>query len=81
MNKLSNEDLPANADPQSTDDHKIHNANGEFSTVYSFRSDEIVAKRIHLTEVNIFSYKTHKHFFESNLSIGSSMKFFRYFFL
>lgn len=38
MNKLSNEDLPANADSVSTDDHKINNTNGElyFCIIFFF---------------------------------------------
>lgn len=37
MNKLSNEDLPANADSvsQSTDDHKTNNTNGESNEKHS----------------------------------------------
>lgn len=38
MNKLSNEDLPANADSvsQSTDDYKTNNSNGELEVKYIF---------------------------------------------
>lgn len=38
MNKLSNEDLPANADSvaQSTDDHKINNTKGESYVAYFY---------------------------------------------